>query len=293
LRLNSLNTCNQVFEERINEGTTSTTYNYVWSLPAVETTQSDQYIDELICRFENVGGNFKDYYPIQNRQFSTSRVYDESGVLVEKYRYSPYGSVEFYDPSNTQISESAIGMTTLFTGREFDPESGLYYFRARYWNTSLGRFISRDPAGYVDGYNLYAGYYEVKTTDPMGFAVVILETYRPSLMWGAKKFEVTGHYKEVRDATCPKCKRYDPIAVGGRGKRTWYRLLYIPIHWTWPEVGIPATEEYEIYHLIGNAMKAKCCVRFTWSLTVRSRIRIIIAGPWGYQTKDGDKTICP
>jgi RHS repeat-associated protein len=42
-----------------------------------------------------------------------------------------------------------------FTGREYDAETGLYHYRARTYGSSLGRFLSRDPLGYVDGMNLY------------------------------------------------------------------------------------------------------------------------------------------
>jgi RHS repeat-associated protein len=43
-----------------------------------------------------------------------------------------------------------------FTGREWDPESGLYYYRARYYDTKLGRFISEDPVGFLGGADFYA-----------------------------------------------------------------------------------------------------------------------------------------
>ncbi len=43
-----------------------------------------------------------------------------------------------------------------FTGRRFDPESGLYYYRARYYDAKLGRFLSRDPIGFEGSeWNLY------------------------------------------------------------------------------------------------------------------------------------------
>jgi RHS repeat-associated protein len=42
-----------------------------------------------------------------------------------------------------------------FTGREWDPETGLYYYRARYYDPGAGRFSGSDPRGMVDGTNLY------------------------------------------------------------------------------------------------------------------------------------------
>jgi RHS repeat-associated protein len=45
---------------------------------------------------------------------------------------------------------------TIFQGREYDPESQLYYFRTRYYVPTLGRFVNRNPWGYIQGrYNLY------------------------------------------------------------------------------------------------------------------------------------------
>ncbi|HPC96152.1 MAG TPA: RHS repeat-associated core domain-containing protein [Sedimentisphaerales bacterium] len=58
----------------------------------------------------------------------------------------------------------------LFTGREFDAETGLYYYRARYYNPTLGRFLQTDPIGYADGMNWYAYCRNnaVTSVDPFG-----------------------------------------------------------------------------------------------------------------------------
>lgn len=61
-------------------------------------------------------------------------------------------------------------LSNTYTGREWDRETGLYYYRARYYDPNEGRFISRDPIGFVDGTNLYS-YVEqnpVNSTDPTG-----------------------------------------------------------------------------------------------------------------------------
>jgi RHS repeat-associated protein len=68
---------------------------------------------------------------------------------------------------------SAAGNPYLFTGRQFDPESGNYYYRARVYSPALGRFMSMDPLGFEAGdYNLYR-YVEnnpLRFVDPTGHA---------------------------------------------------------------------------------------------------------------------------
>ena len=58
----------------------------------------------------------------------------------------------------------------IFTGRRWDPETQIYFYRARYYSPPLGRFLSRDPIGYTDAMGLYE-YVEsnpVEYTDAFG-----------------------------------------------------------------------------------------------------------------------------
>jgi RHS repeat-associated protein len=71
---------------------------------------------------------------------------DQSGAVVHQYRYGVWGDIEL----------GATEPGYAFTGREWDPEIGLYYYRARYYAPILGGFISQDPIGLGGGLNHYA-----------------------------------------------------------------------------------------------------------------------------------------
>ena len=76
-------------------------------------------------------------------------------------------------PSSQRVSASAAGFSQTraqsgFTGYYLDAETGLYYARFRMFSPTLGRFISRDPLGYVDGMSLYNGYFSPNSVDPFG-----------------------------------------------------------------------------------------------------------------------------
>jgi RHS repeat-associated protein len=88
---------------------------------------------------------------------------DANGTTVQSYEYSVYGHVAASDPNHPN--------PFMFTGREFDIETGLYYYRARYYNPYVGRFLQTDPVGY--GY-AYCGNNPVRCVDPSGLDSYIL-----------------------------------------------------------------------------------------------------------------------
>ena len=97
---------------------------------------------------------------------------DSSQSVVERYRFDAYGKVTVLDPDHSADGDNASDVSNpyLYTGRRADSESNLMQYRHRYYSWKLGRFISRDPKGYVDGWNLYeyAGGRPVNQTDPRG-----------------------------------------------------------------------------------------------------------------------------
>lgn len=108
-------------------------------------------IDEILLMKR--GG--QDYFYHENSLGSIVAITNSAGDLVEQYTYDHYGVVTIRAPTGEVRTNSAIGNPWLFTGRQFDPETGLYYYRNRYYNPRTGRFLSRDPIGFFDGVNLY------------------------------------------------------------------------------------------------------------------------------------------
>lgn len=128
-------------------------------------TTSYTYDDEDILREVRGGVTFKYVHgartdePLAREDGSGAQTYfhadalgsvgkhtNQAGAVVHQYRYDAWGNIE------TGANESGYA----FTGREWDPESGLYYYRARYYGAGVGRFVSEDPIGLDGGLNLYA-----------------------------------------------------------------------------------------------------------------------------------------
>lgn len=92
---------------------------------------------------------------------SVVAVTSQAGSVTHLRGYDAWGNLE--GPSNP-------GDGPAFTGREWDSESELYYYRARYYDSRLGRFISEDPIGFKSGTNFCAYVHNQPTrlVDPLG-----------------------------------------------------------------------------------------------------------------------------
>jgi RHS repeat-associated protein len=92
-------------------------------------------------------------YQINDHLGSSSIEADENGDPFSYEEYYPYGQTSFHSRKG---ESGSINKRYRFSGKEKDSETGLYYFGARYYCSWIGRWISPDPGGSVDGLNLYS-----------------------------------------------------------------------------------------------------------------------------------------
>lgn len=121
-----------VIEERNNSNEIISTYVY------------GEKVDEIL-RMDK-GNN--SYYFLADALGSIIALTDNAGNVLEKYEYDPYGK--------SNINNSSLGNLYMFTGRRFDVQTDLYYFRARHYSAEKGRFLQRDPL-YGSTYSDYYG----------------------------------------------------------------------------------------------------------------------------------------
>jgi RHS repeat-associated protein len=92
-------------------------------------------VDALLARTSS-GGTSAWYLP--DKLGSIRDIADTSGAVIDHVVYNSFGTV-------TSETNSANGDRFKFTGREYDSTTGLYYFRARFYDPVIGRFTSLDP----------------------------------------------------------------------------------------------------------------------------------------------------
>ncbi|MFC1855555.1 RHS repeat domain-containing protein, partial [Thermodesulfobacteriota bacterium] len=114
------------------------------------------------------GGNT--YYYHKDALGSVTEITDSTADVVKTYEYKTFGTI-------SKVTGTLENPYT-YTSREYDAETGLYYYRARYYNPMQGRFINKDPIGINDGPNrfIYVGNNPVNMVDPTGEVIFTAAT---------------------------------------------------------------------------------------------------------------------
>ena len=104
--------------------------------------------------YQKNDGNGDQHFFLQDANFNVTAIVDETGTVEERYSYTPYGKVTVLEPnySPDPDNKSDVNNEILYTGRRRDPETNLQLNRNRFYASHLGRWINRDPIGYL-GWN--------------------------------------------------------------------------------------------------------------------------------------------
>ncbi len=102
------------------------------------------------------------YFPIKDLEQTVRAVVDAKGALVARYVYLPFGTIASISGTDPRV------LRYLYMGQEFDPETGLYNFRARLYDPVLRRFYSPDPARQFASPYVFVGDSPTLHVDPSG-----------------------------------------------------------------------------------------------------------------------------
>lgn len=126
------------------------------------------------------GSHWVRYGYVQSHNRSIVKVVNDQGATVEQYEYSPYGLLSAFKASGGSLggAPTVPGQVHAFAGRQFDPETGLLYYRHRYYDPEHGRFLTPDPAGSRDVLAFgnpyaYVGGNPHQHVDPLGLYTVV------------------------------------------------------------------------------------------------------------------------
>jgi len=165
-------------------------------------------IDEPLVRQTATSNEFY----LANDLGSTLALTDETGTVTTTYTYGPFGATTVTGPSTNPVQ---------FTGREHDAPD-LYYYRARYYTPSHGRFLAEDPLEFgVGDLNLSAYVFNNPTnyTDPSGemlpaLAVLCLRGAGQSILQDILLGAVSGRKPEIDWGAAVQRERLDGVVDG-------------------------------------------------------------------------------
>jgi RHS repeat-associated protein len=191
--------------EKLAAGLTRT---YIYDVEDIVEERISGSSSDTICYYHGAGVD----EPLARKNSSDVVTYylaDHLGSVVQETNASGTVAIEReYDPWGV-LTQGASTVGYAFTGREWDAEIGLYYYRARYYAAFSGTFIADDPKGLSAGFNLtsYVDSSPLIRIDPTGLEWVYEQS--TGRMWHVN--DTTG---VIREATPPNKPGYSGHGEG-------------------------------------------------------------------------------
>ncbi|MEG3863740.1 RHS repeat domain-containing protein, partial [Microcoleus sp. herbarium12] len=147
-------------------------------------------VDQILAQ-ESAGGSV--LWALTDQLGTVKDWVNNSGSVANHVVYGSFGQV-------VSQSNAAFGSRYGFTGREFDAETGLSYYRSRYYSAGMGRFIGEDSVGFDGGdANLYRYVKNspLNSTDPFGFYGKLIEPQKRKIRYNVGTETKTAN--EIKD----------------------------------------------------------------------------------------------
>ncbi len=160
----------------------TTTVRFIGKLYECENTTCVKYIfaGEQRIAIKQVSNGLVDYYHSDHLGSTSVITNGTTGAQEENITYYPYGATR----TNTSGTTPPTDVPYKFTGQELDSSTGLYFYGARYYDATLGRFISPDTIVEAPGHPqtlnryTYVGNNPLRYTDPTGHCFIVCISFK-------------------------------------------------------------------------------------------------------------------
>lgn len=165
--------------------------------------------DETVVWYEGAGLSDRRWLHTDERG-SVTAITNSAGSTIRINTYDEYGI-----PAATNIGRFQ------YTGQAWFPELGLYYYKARIYSPTLGRFMQSDPIGYGDGMNWhnYVGSDPVNRTDPTGMICTTYNVTAPAAIYRNSEFAYIASDRRIATDSFKLCSEKEnerAFTSGGR-----------------------------------------------------------------------------
>ena len=230
----------------VNGETTRYLYEGQQALGELRTNQSVQtfeplitglQLDEVIARYTQNGAISYLADALNSVLAQTSQTQD----VLTQYGYSPYGEVTVKSGNPDALNSHN---SNTYTARE-DDQTGLMFYRARFYDPALKRFVSEDPIGLRAGINLYryVGGNPLSYADPMGYVEIPDPGKIPGGPWEPRPGGRPGDFQGPKQPKGPRaeCNFVPEDGSGGPpGSKGYWKTK------------TPGEKEWQRYDLDGN-----------------------------------------